>query len=97
MSIQDFLVWLSGGVGATLVASYIAERSVWFQALKSDTKKVYTTVVSAILAIGAYLTFTYVPVEVWTVLSPYWQIVLAVIATNYGGQVFHFFDKKLEE
>ncbi len=97
MSIQDFLVWLSGGVGATFAASYIAERNARFQSLESDAKRIYTTAVSVILAIGAYLTFTYVPAEVWVLLSPYWQIVLAVIATNYGGQVFHFFDKKLGE
>lgn len=95
MSIQDFLVWLSGGVGATLVASYIAERSVWFQSLSSEVKKLGKTLASALVAIVAYLTYTYVPVEVWTVLSPYWQIVLAVVATNYGVEVFHWFDRKL--
>lgn len=95
MSIFDFLVWLSGGVGATLVASYIAERSVWFQALESEAKKLAKTAASALVAIVAYLTYTYVPVEVWTVLSPYWQIVLAVVATNYGVEAFHWFDRKL--
>jgi len=95
MSIQDFLVWLSGGVGATLVASYIAERSAWFQTLDSEVKKFGKTVASALVAIVAYLTYAYVPAEVWVVLSPYWQIILAVVATNYGVEVFHWFDRKL--
>lgn len=95
MSIQDFLVWLSGGVGATLVASYIAERSAQFQTLDSEVKKFSKTVASALVAIVAYLTYTYVPAEVWVVLSPYWQIILAVVATNYGVEVFHWFDRKL--
>jgi len=95
MSIQEFLIWLSSGVGATLVASYIAERNAWFQSLEVEAKKVYKTLASTVIAILAFLTYTYVPVEVWTTLSPYWQIVLAVVAANYGVEAFHWFDKKL--
>ena len=47
------------------------------------------------VAILAYVTYTYVPVEVWVMLTPYWQLVLGVIAANYGVEVFHFFDKKM--
>ena len=38
----------------------------------------------------------YVPAEVWTMLSPYWQLVVAVITVNYGTQVFHKYDKSLK-
>lgn len=95
MSIQEFLVWLSGGLGATMVASYIAERSSWFQALESNARKFYTALSASALAILAYLTYTYVPSDVWVALTPYWQLVLGVVAVNYGTEVFHWFDKKL--
>lgn len=95
MSIQEFLVWLSGGLGATMVASYVAERSVWFQSLASEVKKFYKTVAAVVIAVLAYVTYTYVPVEVWVALSPYWQLLLGVIAVNYGTEAFHYFDKNL--
>lgn len=97
MSIQEFLVWLSGGVGATLVASYILERLAWFQSLSSEAKKLYKTVGSSLVALLAYLTYEYVPAEVWTSLTPYWQLVLGTIAVNYGVEVFHWFDRKVAE
>ena len=95
MSIYEFLVWLSGGIGATLVASYFAERSAWFQMLEFQTKKLYKSLFASGVAILAYVTYTYVPSEVWVVLTPYWQLVLGVVAANYGVEVFHFFDKKM--
>jgi len=95
MSIQDVLVWLFGGVGASAVFSYLAERWEWFQSLTVDTKKVYKTVGASVIAILAFVAYTYVPVSYWEVLSPYWQVVVGVIAVNYGVEVFHFFDKKL--
>jgi hypothetical protein len=95
MSIVEFLMWLSGGVGATLVMSYIAERWEWFQSLSTEQKKLGKTFGATVIAIGAFLTFTYVPPEVWEMLTPYWQILLAVITANYGVEVFHFFDKRV--
>ena len=95
MSITDFLVWLSGGLGSTFIFSYIAERWAWFQAQKVNTKKFISTIGASILAILSYVTFTYVPSEVWVSLSPYWQIILGVIAINYGNQMFHQYDKEL--
>lgn len=95
MTIQEFLVWLSGGLGATMVASYVAERSAWFQTLTSEAKKLTKTLASIVVAILAYVTYTYVPAEVWVSLSPYWQLALGVIAVNYGTEVFHYFDRKV--
>lgn len=95
MSIQEFLLWLMSGLGASFVFSYIAERWAWFQDLPADAKKLYSTIGSAVLAILAYVVYTYVPAEVWVLLSPYWQLVVAVVTVNYGTQVFHFYDRKL--
>lgn len=97
MSIQEFLVWLSGGLGATLVASYVLERVAWFQALSVGAKKLYKTIGSAVIAILAYLTYEYVPADVWVALTPYWQVVLSAIAVNYGVEVFHWFDGKVAD
>ena len=95
MSIQEFLLWLMSGLGASFVFSYVAERWAWFQSQSVDAKKLYSTVGSAVLAILAYVVYTYVPAEVWVLLSPYWQLVVAVITVNYGTQVFHDYDKGL--
>jgi len=95
MSIQDLLVWLMGGLGSSAVVSYLAERWAWFQSLAPEVKKLYKTVGASVVAILAFLANQYVPVEVWNSLSPYWQLILGVIAVNYGVEVFHWFDKKL--
>jgi uncharacterized membrane-anchored protein len=95
MEITEFLVWVASGLGATSVFSYIAERWAWFQGLTSDTKKLVSTISASVLAILAYVTVTYVPAEVWVMLSPYWQIIVGVVMINYGTQVFHKYDKGL--
>lgn len=95
MTIQEFLLWLMSGLGASFVFSYLAERWAWFQELASDTKKLYSTAGSAVIAILSYVVYTYVPAEVWVMLSPYWQLVVAVVTVNYGTQVFHSYDRKL--
>lgn len=95
MSIQEFLVWLSGGLGATIVASYIAERLDWFQSKTAEAKKLIKTIGASLVAVLAYVTYQYVPAEVWSVLTPYWQIVLGVVVVNYGVEVFHYFDGKV--
>lgn len=95
MSIQDFLLWLASGLGSSAIMSYIMERLEWFQNLVSDKKRLYATVGASVISILSFLTLKYVPAEVWDLLSPYWQLVLGVIAVNYGVEVFHFFDKKL--
>ena len=95
MSITEFFLWLAGGLGSSVTFSYIAERLEWFQKLDVDAKKVWATVGSSVIAILAYVIYTYVPSEVWVVLSPYWQLIVAVISVNYGTQVFHKYDKTL--
>lgn len=97
MSIQDFLVWLSGGLGATIVASYVMERLAWFQKRGVEAKKIIKTAGASGVAILAYVTYQYVPAEVWVILTPYWQLVLGAIAVNYGVEVFHWFDKKVSQ
>lgn len=95
MSIQEFLLWLTSGLGASFVFSYFAERWEGFQSLSKDTRKLWATIGASALAILAYLVYTYVPAEVWVTLSPYWQLVVAIITVNYGTEVFHKYDKEL--
>ena len=95
MSINDFLIWMYGGLGSSLVFSYFAERWERFQMLSSDQRKLYKTIGASLVAIVSYLAITYVPVDFWTLLSPYWELVLGVIAVNYGVEMFHLFDKNL--
>lgn len=95
MSIVEFLLWVASGLGSSAVFSYIAERWAWFQSLKSDTKKLVKTVGASALAILAYVTVTYVPADIWVLLSPYWQLIVGVVLVNYGTEVFHQYDKEL--
>jgi len=95
VTIQEFIIWLSGGLGSSLVVSYFAERIEWFKKLDLDTKKLYKTIWASVLAVASYVVYTYVPAEFWTVISPYWQVVLGVIIVNYGVEIFHLFDKKV--
>ena len=97
MEISEFLLWLASGLGATFIFSYFAERWEWFLNLRQDTKRLYSTIGASLLAIVAYVTVTYVPVEFWVAISPYWQIVVGVIINNYGTQVFHKYDKTLPQ
>ena len=97
MSVTDLLTWLFGGLGASLVVSYIFERWNWFQRQSFDLKKLLTTISASVLAILAFIVFTYVPPEFWVSISPYWQIIVAIVTTNYGTQVFHKYDKELPQ
>ena len=94
MELYELFVWLTG-FGATVVASYFAERYWRFQALNSEMKRLWKTVVASVIAIIAFLTIEYVPVEFWSAVAPYWKLVFGVIVANYGTEVFHFFDRKL--
>ena len=97
MTIQDVLLWVASGLGATFVFSYVAERWEKFQSLEFETKRLISTVVSSVLAISAFVIYTYTPPEVWVSLSPYWQLVLGVITVNYGKEIFHKYDKTLPQ
>ena len=92
---REFLIWLSGGLGASTVFSYLAERWSWFQLQSPDNKKLYKTVGASLLALASFGMYTYVPTEFWMSLDPFWKVVLGVIAVNYGVEVFHWFDKKV--
>jgi len=94
MELKEFFVWLSG-LGATLVFSYIAERWAWFQAQTIDAKKLYSVLGASVIAVLAFVTYTYVPADVWIALAPYWKILVGVFGTIYGMQVFHKYDKTL--
>ena len=96
MSITDFVLWVMSGLGASMVFSYVAERQKWFQDLDVESKKFWATVGASGVSVLAYVLYVYVPAEVWAMLSPYWQLVVAVITVNYGTQVFHKYDKTLK-
>lgn len=93
MTPQDFLQWLASGLGANVVVSYLAERWAWFQSLTSEGRKWISAVFTALVAIAAYAVLTYVPADFWVLISPYWQIVVAVAGMYVGTQVFHGLDR----
>ncbi len=92
---QELLMWLFGGLGATAVVSYLAERSASFQLLDTATKQMYKTVGATLIAVSAFALYTYVPAEFWATINPYWQVAVGVISVNYGTEVFHAFDRTL--
>jgi hypothetical protein len=93
MSVTDFLQWLASGLGANVVFSYLAERWPWFQAKSADAKTWLSIACTAVIAIGAYATLTYVPSSFWTLISPYWMIVVGAVGMYLGTQFYHNVDK----
>lgn len=93
MDIVAFLNWLASGLGANVLFSYLAERWPWFQSLAADAKSWLSVLATAVIAIAAYATLTYVPASFWVMVSPYWEIIVGAIGMYVGTQTFHKVDK----
>lgn len=93
MSLMDFLVWISVSGGNTMIASWLLERSNWFQSKAADVKKYIFFGLSALLAVSSYLITRYVPVDFLTVLTPIFSILYVTWGSVFLGEVFHKFDK----
>ncbi len=72
-SLVDALSMLAQGAGVALVLAFLAERSPWFQGLRSDVKSWVIFGISLGLPLVAQILLQLVPAELWATLEPYWQ------------------------
>lgn len=92
LSLAEFLVWISGG-GATMAASWLLERSNWYQQLASEMKRGIFFGVAALFGIGAYLVGAYVPVSTLEQIAPYFLILSSIFSYVFLGTAFHRVDR----
>jgi hypothetical protein len=88
ISLTSFLMWIVAG-GSVVAVSWWSERSVWFQALQSETKKWVQYGVSASLGILALLIQQFVPASVLYLLTPYFAILAGVFGMVFLNQLAH--------
>jgi hypothetical protein len=93
MQLNDFLSWMATSVGASVVASFILEKIPAFTNLTAEIKKWIFFGVCAVLAVGSYLTLTYVSVEILTAVAPYFGLIATIFASVFGGESFHKVNK----
>jgi len=74
--------WVSIGV----LASMLLARWPWYNQQSSELKRAIPIVISATVSVAARLLVTYVPVEVFEILAPYWLIVAGAVMTWLGSQ-----------
>lgn len=94
MEFKDFLVWILNSGGAVIVMSWLCERWVWFQAKASDTKQMIFFILSAVLALSAYVILNYVPAAALSAVAPFWSILQGLFVTIFLGQMFHKASKR---
>src|SRR5574343_198863 len=88
MSINEFLVWLTGA-GASVAASWLLEKFAWFQALKADSKQLVFFGVCLVLGLGSFAVQTYVPKEVLNQLAPWFLVVSTTFGAVFLGTSYH--------
>ncbi len=78
---RDFVRWLSVGAAPFIGAAvtFLARRSVWFQALPSDKKRAVAFGLGVGLPSLAGFALLYIPEHVWLALLPAWQIVVPAL------------------
>lgn len=94
MNLSEVLIWLFSGGGSVMAASWLLERSAWFQNIQDKIKKENIFfLISSVLGVGAYALITYFP-EALLFLEPYGIIVSGIFGSVYLGNAFHKEDKQ---
>lgn len=88
MTLQEFLVWLSG-VGAVALVSWLFERFKWFQNADPQKKQMIFFGVCAAVAVSAQCVNLYVPVEVLNQIAPYFATIASIFIYLFLGEQFH--------
>lgn len=88
-SLYAFFSWLLYSGGAALFVSWLLDKIPAFQALKSEVKKIVALVSTLTVGLGAYAFITYVPPDVILVLDPWFKIIVGLVLTWSGQQVYH--------
>jgi hypothetical protein len=94
MSLTEFVIWLSSGVGNAVIASSILENLQWYQDLEAQNKKNVFISFSVVLALAGYAFLVYVPKETIEALTPWFGLIYATVAAQVGGTAYHMLTKK---
>lgn len=92
MTLDQFLLWLASGGGASIALSFVLERIPAFTVLSPSTKSYIYLAGSATLALAAYTVLTYIPPSVLEEVAPFFAIVAGVFVSWYAGQAAHAVD-----
>lgn len=92
MELSQWLVYLSG-IGGVFVASWLLERSKWFQSNDSEKRQYIFFGFASGISIAAWAIATFVPASFLTQLAPVFTILSADFAYIFLGVKFHEGDK----
>jgi hypothetical protein len=91
-NLPDVLKWLAAGGGSVVIAviaSFLAERSQFFQSLDSVLKQAVAIIGGGLIGVAAWAVVTYVPAEVLASIAPaYAAFALSAIGA-LAGQAAH--------
>ena len=88
-SLNELIKWLVYSGGAVLLVSWILEKIPAFQVLASQMKYYIAMGCSVFISLLFYALLTYVPVDVWALLDPWFVIISGTIAAFSLQQVYH--------
>jgi hypothetical protein len=88
-TLEGLLEWLVIGGGGVALFVLVAEKWEWFQRLDSENKKLYSNVVASLIALGSALLLQAVPPEVLGDIDLAMKVIVGVIVSIYGKEVFH--------
>ena len=88
-SLEGLLQWLVVGGGGVAIFVLVAEQWGWFQDLPKEQKKLYSDVVSALLALGSAMLLQALPPEVMANIDLAVKIIFGVVVSIYGKEFLH--------
>lgn len=99
-NLTEVLKWLAAGGGAVVIAalaSFLAERSQFFQSLDALVKQAVAIIGGGLIGVAAWAVVTYVPAETLAAIAPaYAAFALSAIGA-LAGQAAHAVRKALNK
>jgi hypothetical protein len=89
MDIFQFFTWLAGGVGSSIVVSWLFSKWPWYNAQSSNFKKYGFAVACALVSLAGYAVMTFVPADILTMLQPYFAIIAVAFSGLFAGNSFY--------
>jgi len=98
MTLVQFLVWLIGGGGGGVIASWVIEKWCWAQGLQSEMKRYLAWAITALFGMGAFFLLGWLGETAqiswlgsWPQTAQEWANTLWIVATFgiLGGGVKH--------
>jgi len=96
-NLSEFLMFLFASGGNVLIASWILERTAWYQTFAKEKKQFVFYGVAAVIGIAAWAVATFVPVEIIEQIKPVFTILYMTFGPIFLGELFHQHDKELNK